>query len=207
MLFYERVESSEKKDVANNKNHGQMAKGKADSGGGQSLPTESDEKMEVEEDSSRRLEEEVGAVIGTETKSVDQVEEKMQAVKSEKEESKSTGEIPSERPDNVCDIVDKKEMIVNNEVKEPEEVNMEEKVKEDVEDPKVHQVEDKTVSSLETKDLKETKKDDGKLQGEDVDIVDRSPISGICRELEEWIWKDNKSFLQDVNIFDHTYFK
>jgi hypothetical protein len=25
--------------------------------------------------------------------------------------------------------------------------------------------------------------------------------------LEEWIWQDNKNFIQDNNIFDHTYFK
>jgi ubiquitin carboxyl-terminal hydrolase 34 len=25
--------------------------------------------------------------------------------------------------------------------------------------------------------------------------------------LEEWIWQDNKNFIQDNNIFDHSYFR
>ena len=29
----------------------------------------------------------------------------------------------------------------------------------------------------------------------------------LKQELEEWIWKDNMNFIQDRNIFDHTYFK
>lgn len=29
----------------------------------------------------------------------------------------------------------------------------------------------------------------------------------LNRELEEWIWEDNRVFLQDRNIFEHTYFK
>lgn len=37
--------------------------------------------------------------------------------------------------------------------------------------------------------------------------IERSSSSGICKELEDWIWQDNKNFLQDVNIFEHTYFK
>lgn len=32
----------------------------------------------------------------------------------------------------------------------------------------------------------------------------RRPLS---KELEEWIWQDNRHFLQDRNIFEHTYFK
>ncbi|XP_035782430.1 ubiquitin carboxyl-terminal hydrolase puf-like isoform X2 [Anopheles albimanus] len=31
----------------------------------------------------------------------------------------------------------------------------------------------------------------------------RRPLS---KELEEWIWQDNRNFLQDRNIFEHTYF-
>lgn len=29
----------------------------------------------------------------------------------------------------------------------------------------------------------------------------------LSKELEEWIWQDNRHFLQDRNIFEHTYFK
>ena len=29
----------------------------------------------------------------------------------------------------------------------------------------------------------------------------------LSQELEDWIWKDNMNFIQDNNIFDHTYFK
>lgn len=29
----------------------------------------------------------------------------------------------------------------------------------------------------------------------------------LSKELEAWIWKDNMNFIQDNNIFDHTYFK
>lgn len=29
----------------------------------------------------------------------------------------------------------------------------------------------------------------------------------LKQELENWIWKDNMNFIQDRNIFDHTYFK
>lgn len=33
------------------------------------------------------------------------------------------------------------------------------------------------------------------------------PRSSLNKELEEWIWEDNRYFLQDRNIFEHTYFK
>lgn len=29
----------------------------------------------------------------------------------------------------------------------------------------------------------------------------------LSPDLEEWIWQDNKNFIQDNNIFDHTYFR
>ena len=29
----------------------------------------------------------------------------------------------------------------------------------------------------------------------------------FSKELEDWIWQDNRQFLQDRNIFEHTYFK
>lgn len=34
-----------------------------------------------------------------------------------------------------------------------------------------------------------------------------TPENVLSRELEEWIWEDNRFFLQDRNIFEHTYFK
>ncbi len=30
--------------------------------------------------------------------------------------------------------------------------------------------------------------------------------SSLSEELEEWIWQDNVNFIQDNNVFDHTYF-
>lgn len=32
------------------------------------------------------------------------------------------------------------------------------------------------------------------------------PVIELSKELEEWIWKDNMHFIQDKNIFEHTYF-
>jgi ubiquitin carboxyl-terminal hydrolase 34 len=29
----------------------------------------------------------------------------------------------------------------------------------------------------------------------------------LSKDLEDWIWQDNRNFLQDRNIFEHTYFK
>lgn len=36
-----------------------------------------------------------------------------------------------------------------------------------------------------------------------------SPIATfeLSKELEDWIWQDNMHFIQDKNIFEHTYFK
>lgn len=28
----------------------------------------------------------------------------------------------------------------------------------------------------------------------------------LSKELEDWIWQDNMHFIQDKNIFEHTYF-
>lgn len=33
------------------------------------------------------------------------------------------------------------------------------------------------------------------------------PTFELSKELEDWIWMDNTQFLQDKNIFEHTYFK
>jgi hypothetical protein len=41
-------------------------------------------------------------------------------------------------------------------------------------------------------------------------VVNREEEKGtfdLSPALEEWIWQDNKNFIQDNNIFDHTYFK
>ena len=34
----------------------------------------------------------------------------------------------------------------------------------------------------------------------------QAPTFGLSQALEEWIWEDNMNFIQDNNIFDHTYF-
>ncbi|KAI5706705.1 hypothetical protein M8J75_010579 [Diaphorina citri] len=41
----------------------------------------------------------------------------------------------------------------------------------------------------------------------EVDPEPSSPPFSLSPELEEWIWKDNMMFLQDKNIFEHTYFQ
>lgn len=33
------------------------------------------------------------------------------------------------------------------------------------------------------------------------------PEIKLSKELEDWIWQDNMQFLQDKNIFEHTYFQ
>lgn len=33
------------------------------------------------------------------------------------------------------------------------------------------------------------------------------PEVKLSKELEDWIWQDNMQFLQDKNIFEHTYFQ
>lgn len=39
-------------------------------------------------------------------------------------------------------------------------------------------------------------------------LVRKSPTRYLLnKELEDWIWEDNRYFLQDRNIFEHTYFK
>lgn len=40
---------------------------------------------------------------------------------------------------------------------------------------------------------------------ESTSITKRTSL--LCKDLEEWIWQDNRHFLQDRNIFEHTYFK
>ncbi len=35
----------------------------------------------------------------------------------------------------------------------------------------------------------------------------KPPLFELSKELEEWIWQDNVNFIQDNNVFDHTYFK
>lgn len=40
------------------------------------------------------------------------------------------------------------------------------------------------------------------------EIINRtSTETFLSKELEEWIWQDNRNFLQDKNVFEHTYFK
>ena len=37
-------------------------------------------------------------------------------------------------------------------------------------------------------------------------LVTTAPLTQLSPDLEEWIWQDNRNFIQDNNIFDHTYF-
>ncbi|XP_055381002.1 ubiquitin carboxyl-terminal hydrolase puf [Condylostylus longicornis] len=44
------------------------------------------------------------------------------------------------------------------------------------------------------------------LQSSDRNAVNDPNRITLSKELEDWIWQDNKQFLQDKNIFEHTYF-
>lgn len=139
--------------------------------------------------------------VTTEVASEDQI---MTAVKMDKEvegEKSST----TEKPDNECDIDDKVVDAVsegenkskNNEVEVKEVVVKKDEKREAEKDEKLE----------EKPEVAEKKqKLDPEVENEGQEI-ERSSSSGICKELEDWIWQDNKNFLQDVNIFEHTYFK
>ena len=43
-------------------------------------------------------------------------------------------------------------------------------------------------------------------QGQTTQVQQHSPQLVLNKELEDWIWQDNTHFLQDKNIFEHTYF-
>ena len=52
---------------------------------------------------------------------------------------------------------------------------------------------------------KNTSKLDGREDDTQIMKKDRDSFN-LSQDLEEWIWKDNMNFIQDNNIFDHTYF-
>ena len=37
-------------------------------------------------------------------------------------------------------------------------------------------------------------------------MMTTKPSVVLSPDLEEWIWQDNRNFIQDNSIFDHTYF-
>lgn len=47
----------------------------------------------------------------------------------------------------------------------------------------------------------------GLQMSSDASKISQTAKSLLNKELEEWIWEDNRYFLQDRNIFEHTYFK
>lgn len=75
--------------------------------------------------------------------------------------------------------------------------------------------ENESLKESEIEVMKEEKKVDKKIdQTEEIASTSKvvSPskerrITLLSKDLEEWIWQDNKQFLQDRNIFEHTYFK
>lgn len=52
---------------------------------------------------------------------------------------------------------------------------------------------------------------EGGSKEESVECVEETnsqvPDIKLSKELEDWIWQDNMQFLQDKNIFEHTYFQ
>ncbi|XP_015123639.1 ubiquitin carboxyl-terminal hydrolase 34 [Diachasma alloeum] len=60
--------------------------------------------------------------------------------------------------------------------------------------------EEATGSSPGTVSMSQSSHEDLKVLG------DKLPTLELNKELEDWIWQDNMHFLQDKNIFEHTYF-
>lgn len=60
------------------------------------------------------------------------------------------------------------------------------------------------VASLNHLDQATTSADETKRK---TALVKQKRKSLLNRELEEWIWQDNRNYLVDRNIFEHTYFK
>lgn len=177
MLFYERVEPQQKTECG-------------------STGSSSAEAMEVaKEEAEVRPREEVQDKEVTNRDDKNTMTEGVVMGENEREEKdKST----TEKPELECDIDDKVVAVV---------VVLADKGE--------HQQQELMESNneLEAKDVEEQKEDEEdeavvekKPKLEDKEI-ERSLSSGICKELEDWIWQDNKNFLQDVNIFEHTYFK
>lgn len=52
---------------------------------------------------------------------------------------------------------------------------------------------------------------EGGSKEESADCIEETssqvPEVKLSKELEDWIWQDNMQFLQDKNIFEHTYFQ
>lgn len=146
------------------------------------------ERMELEK--REVTEEEEKEVVAVAVKSEDQNMTEEGDDEKRIEEGSTT-----EKPDIECDIVDKGGELV----KGDDEVKGNEKEEE---------------QQQETQEMKEEVGDGEKEKKSTLDAtteqcpeVERSFSSGICKELEDWIWQDNKNFLQDVNVFEHTYFK
>lgn len=193
MLFYERIEAKEE-----------------DAGGvaGRSPETcaaAATEKMDLDV----KLEKvEVGGA--GESTEKDTSEDQIMTEEGEKRVGESS-QSSTEKPDKECDIVDKEGVVDAAEVDKAQESNNELKVGETT----VRK--DETVSEeVHVEAQKELPEVAEKKQKLDLDVrqtqekeqeIERSSSSGICKELEDWIWQDNKNFLQDVNIFEHTYFK
>lgn len=195
MLFYERIEAKEE-----------------DAGGvtGRSPETcaaaaAATEKMDLD------VKLEKFEVVGAgETTEKDTSEDQIMTEEGEKRVGESS-QSSTEKPDKECDIVDKEGVVDAAEVYKAQESNNELKVGETT--VKKDETVSEEVHGEAQKELPEVAEKKQKL---DLDVkqtqekeqeIERSSSSGICKELEDWIWQDNKNFLQDVNIFEHTYFK
>lgn len=195
MLFYERIETKE--ETAQEASATPAA----------SVTEKNGENMELdisEVETKKRTDcetEETVSEVTTEVASEDQI---MTAVKKDKEE-KVEKSSTTEKPDNECDIDDKVVDAASEGKKESK--NNEVKVKEVVVKKDEKREANKNEKPEEKPEVAEKKqKLDPEVENEE-HVIERSSSSGICKELEDWIWQDNKNFLQDVNIFEHTYFK
>jgi ubiquitin carboxyl-terminal hydrolase 34 len=68
-------------------------------------------------------------------------------------------------------------------------------------------------TSAQSDESKESMENDKSSKSNDDDHemkekrIVRKKKSLLSKELEEWIWQDNRHYLEDRNIFEHTYFK
>lgn len=66
-------------------------------------------------------------------------------------------------------------------------------------------------STQEVKNNDENASNENNSEGKISPVMDQQKAvkkrSLLSKDLEDWIWQDNRHYLEDRNIFEHTYFK
>jgi ubiquitin carboxyl-terminal hydrolase 34 len=70
------------------------------------------------------------------------------------------------------------------------------------------------IPGCSTQDIKtsdENSSNENHAEGKISPVMDQQKAvkkrSLLSKDLEDWIWQDNRHYLEDRNIFEHTYFK